>query len=91
MDVSSSSHALLSVRLEDLPLQAIHRGKPLSAGTPSPICASPQLSTMRIRDVMTGTPPLCERYKHVPASATTTSTSTPSATPDDGMPLLVPV
>ena len=47
---SSTSQALPSRRYEDLPLQAIRRARPLSAGTPSLTGASPQLSTMRIRD-----------------------------------------
>jgi len=83
-----------SVRYEDLPLHAIRRGRPLSADTPSPTGASPQLYTTRIRDsgseqsnAMVGTPPLT-RYVHPDISPS--STATPSATPDNEMPPLVP-
>ncbi|WMV19944.1 hypothetical protein MTR67_013329 [Solanum verrucosum] len=57
------SQALASRCYEDLPLQAIHRARPLSVGTPSPTSTSPQLSAMRIgdssseqSDAMAGTP-----------------------------------
>uniref|UniRef100_M1B327 Uncharacterized protein n=1 Tax=Solanum tuberosum TaxID=4113 RepID=M1B327_SOLTU len=36
VDASSTSQALPPRRYEDLPLQAIHRARPLSAGTPFP-------------------------------------------------------
>jgi len=92
---SSTLQALPSVRYEDLPLHAIRRGRPLSAGTPSPTGASPQLSTIRIRDSsseqsddMDGTPPLTQRYVHPDVSPS--STATPSATPHDTMSSLAP-
>ncbi|KAG5606373.1 hypothetical protein H5410_027865 [Solanum commersonii] len=91
--VSSTSQAVPSVRYEDLPLHAIRRGRPLSAGTPSPTGASPQLSTMRITDssseksdAMAGTSPLTQRYVHPDVSPS--STTTPSATPDEMLPLV---
>ncbi|KAG5596099.1 hypothetical protein H5410_037331 [Solanum commersonii] len=78
---------------EDLPLHAIRRGRPFSAGTPSPIGASPQLSAVRIRDpsseqlnAMAGMPPLTQRYMHPDVSPS--STATPSATPDEMFPLV---
>ena len=46
VDASSTSQALPSRRYEDLPLQAIRRALPLSAGTPSPTGTSPQLSAI---------------------------------------------
>ncbi|KAG5595527.1 hypothetical protein H5410_036759 [Solanum commersonii] len=45
---SSTSRPLPSRRYEDLPLQAIRRARPLSAGTPSPTGTSPRLSAMRL-------------------------------------------
>ncbi|WMV07617.1 hypothetical protein MTR67_001002 [Solanum verrucosum] len=85
--------ALPSRRYEDLPLQAIHRARPLSACTPSPTCISPQLSAMRIgdsrseqSDAMAGTPSLTHRFMHPDVSPS--SIATPSATPDDMMPSL---
>ena len=39
-------------------------------------------------DVMVGTPPLTQHYEHVSASAI--ATTTPSSTPNDGMPPLAP-
>ncbi|WMV58712.1 hypothetical protein MTR67_052097 [Solanum verrucosum] len=89
----STSQAVPSVRYEDLPLHDICRGRPLSAGTPSPTGASPQLSTMRIRDssseqsdAMDGTPSLTQCYVHPDVSPL--STATPSATPDEMLPLV---
>ncbi|WMV41520.1 hypothetical protein MTR67_034905, partial [Solanum verrucosum] len=91
---SSTSHAVPSVRYEDLHLHAICRGRPLSAGTPSPTGASLHLSTMRIRDssseqsdVMAGTPSFTQRYFHPDVSPL--STATPSATPDEMLPLVL--
>ncbi|WMV18747.1 hypothetical protein MTR67_012132 [Solanum verrucosum] len=90
---SSTSQALLPRRYEDLPLQAIHRARPLSVGTPSPTGTSPQLSTMKIgdssseqSDAMVGTPPLTQRFVHPNVSPS----SRPSSTPDDEMPVLDP-
>ncbi|WMV46837.1 hypothetical protein MTR67_040222 [Solanum verrucosum] len=87
---SSTSQALPSRRYEDLPLQAIHRAQPLSAGTPSPTGTSPQLSAMRLgdssseqSDAMAGRPPLTQRFVHHDVSPS--STATPSATPHDTM------
>ncbi|WMV19186.1 hypothetical protein MTR67_012571, partial [Solanum verrucosum] len=64
-------------------------------GTPSPTGTSPQLSAMRIRDssseqsdAMFGTLSLTQRYVHPDVSPSTTAT--PSATPNDEMPPLVP-
>ncbi|WMV59478.1 hypothetical protein MTR67_052863 [Solanum verrucosum] len=92
---SSTSHALPPRRYEDLPLQAIHRARPLSAGTPSPTGISPQLSAMRLGDssseqsnAMAGTPPLTQRVVHPDVSPS--STATPSATPHDTMSTLAP-
>ncbi|KAG5577350.1 hypothetical protein H5410_057484 [Solanum commersonii] len=92
---SSTSQALLSQRYEDLLLQAILRARPLSACTPSPTGASPQLSSMRIgdsssewSDAMAGTPPLTQCFVHPDVSPS--STSTPSVTPDDTMSALAP-
>ncbi|WMV42125.1 hypothetical protein MTR67_035510 [Solanum verrucosum] len=86
----STSQALLSRRYEDLPLQAIRRAQPLSAGTPSPTGTSPQLSSMRLgdssskqSDAMVGTPPLTQRFVHPDVSPS--STAAPSATPHDTM------
>ncbi|KAK6791847.1 hypothetical protein RDI58_010928 [Solanum bulbocastanum] len=82
-------------RYEDLPLQAIHRARPLSVGTPSPIGTSLQLSAMRLGDssseqldAMAGTLLLTQRFMHpdVPPS----STATPSATPHDTISALAP-
>ena len=96
--VSSSSQVVPSVRIEDLPLLLIHRGRPLSISTLSPTGASPHLSSMSIRDSsskksnsMDGTPPLTQHYEHphVSHSATTTTTTTPNATPEE-IPSLVP-
>ncbi|WMV30757.1 hypothetical protein MTR67_024142 [Solanum verrucosum] len=96
----SSSQALPLWRYEDLPLQAIHRPRPLSAGrilngTPSPTCTSPQLSHMRIgdssseqSDTMARTPPLTQRFVH--SSVSPLSIVAPSATPDDEMSALAP-
>ncbi|WMV37314.1 hypothetical protein MTR67_030699, partial [Solanum verrucosum] len=95
IDASSISHELPSRCYEDLPLQAIRRARPLSVGTLSPTGTSPQLSAVRIgdssskqSDVMAGTPPLTQRFVHPDVSPS--STSTPSATPDDTMPALAP-
>ncbi|KAG5611250.1 hypothetical protein H5410_022531 [Solanum commersonii] len=92
---SSTSQALPARRYEDLPLQAIHRAQPLSAGTLSPTVISPQLSAMRIgdsnseqSDVMAGTPPLTQRFVHLDVSPS--FTARPNATPDDDMPALAP-
>ncbi|WMV19338.1 hypothetical protein MTR67_012723 [Solanum verrucosum] len=92
---SSTSQALPSRRYEDLPLQAIRRARPLSAGTPSPTGTSPQLSAMRLEDsssehsdAMAGTPPLTQRFVHPDVSPS--STAAPSATPHDTMPALAP-
>jgi len=92
---SSTSQALPSRRYEDLPLQAIRRARPLSAGTPSPTGTSPQLSAMRIgdssseqSDAMAGTPPLTQRFVHPDVSPS--STAAPSATPHDTMSALAP-
>ncbi|WMV50847.1 hypothetical protein MTR67_044232 [Solanum verrucosum] len=92
---SSTSQKFPSRRYEDLPLQAIRRARPLSAGTPSPIGTSPQLSIMRIGDssseqsnAMVGTPPLTQRFVHPDVSPS--STATPSATTNDMMPALAP-
>ncbi|WMV29772.1 hypothetical protein MTR67_023157 [Solanum verrucosum] len=67
----------------------------LSIGTSSPTSTSPQLSAMRIgdssseqSDAMADTPPLTQRFVHPDVSPS--STSTPSATPDDMMPALAP-
>ncbi|KAK6789649.1 hypothetical protein RDI58_013449 [Solanum bulbocastanum] len=65
-DIAGSiSSPLPARRYEDLPLQAIHRERPLSEGTPSPTGTSPQLSAMRLgdssseqSDAMVGTPSL---------------------------------
>ncbi|WMV33433.1 hypothetical protein MTR67_026818 [Solanum verrucosum] len=64
-------------------------------GTPSPIGTSLQLFAMRIRDssseqsyAMAGTPPLTQHYVHPDVSPSTTTT--PSAIPNDEMPPLVP-
>ncbi|WMV20964.1 hypothetical protein MTR67_014349 [Solanum verrucosum] len=66
-----------------------------SVGTLSPTGTSPQLSAMRIgdsssdqSDVVAGTPPLTQRFVHPDVSPS--STTTPSATPDDTMPHLAP-
>ena len=92
---SSTSQALPSRRYEDLPLQAIRRARPLSAGTPSPTGTSPQLSAMRLgdssseqSDAMAGTPPLTQRFVHPDVSPS--STVAPSATPHDTMSALAP-
>jgi len=97
---SSTSQALPPRRYEDLPLQAIRRARSLSTGrisdgTPSPTGTSPQLSAMRIgdssieqSDALAGTPPLTQCFVHPDVSPS--STATPSATPDDMMPALVP-
>uniref|UniRef100_M1DIA7 Uncharacterized protein n=1 Tax=Solanum tuberosum TaxID=4113 RepID=M1DIA7_SOLTU len=78
---SSTSHALPPRCYEDLPLQAIRRPRPLSAGrisngTPSPIGTSPQLFAMSIGD---------SSSKQSDAMA-----AAPSATPDAHMPALAP-
>ncbi|KAG5598970.1 hypothetical protein H5410_030340 [Solanum commersonii] len=95
VDALSTSHALPSRRYEDLPLQAIRRARPLLAGTPSPICTSPQLSTMRLgdpsseqSDAMAGTPSLTQHFVHPDVSPS--STVAPSATPHDTMSALAP-
>ncbi|WMV33114.1 hypothetical protein MTR67_026499 [Solanum verrucosum] len=87
--------ALPSRRYEDLPLQAIRRARPLSAGTPSPTGTSPQLSAMRLgdssselSDAMAGTPLLTQRFVH--PDVLTSSTAAPSATPHDTMSALAP-
>ncbi|WMV32666.1 hypothetical protein MTR67_026051 [Solanum verrucosum] len=87
---SSTSQALPSRRYEDLPLQAIHRARPLSAGTPSPTGTYAQLSAMRLgdssseqSDAMAGTPPLTQHFVHPDVSPS--STAAPSATPHDTM------
>ncbi|XP_015170398.1 uncharacterized protein [Solanum tuberosum] len=92
---SSTSQTLPSRRYEDLPLQAIHRARPLSVGTQSPTGTSPQLSAMRIgdssseqSDAMASTPPLTQRFVHPDVSPS--STARPSATPDDTMHALAP-
>ncbi|KAG5586679.1 hypothetical protein H5410_047113 [Solanum commersonii] len=92
---SSTSQALPSRRYENLPLQAIRRARPLSAGTPSPTGTSPQLSAMRLgdssseqSDARAGTPPLTQRFTHPDVSPS--STTTPSATPHDMMSALTP-
>ncbi|WMV33515.1 hypothetical protein MTR67_026900 [Solanum verrucosum] len=92
---SSTSQALPSRRYEDLPLQAIRRARPLSAGTPSPTGTSPQLSAMRLgdssseqSDAMAGMPPLTQRFVHPDVSPS--STAAPSATPHDTMSTLAP-
>ncbi|KAG5575525.1 hypothetical protein H5410_055659 [Solanum commersonii] len=92
---SFTSHALPPRCYEDLPLQAIRRARPLSAGTPSPTGTYPQLSAMRIGDssseqsyAMAGTPPLTQHFMHPNASPL--STARPSATPNDEMPALAP-
>ncbi|WMV20604.1 hypothetical protein MTR67_013989 [Solanum verrucosum] len=91
----STSQALPVRRYKDLPLQAIYRARPLSAGTLSPTDTSPQLSAMRIEDssneqldVMTGTPPFTQHFVHPDVSPSSTARS--SATPDDKMPALAP-
>ncbi|KAH0679200.1 hypothetical protein KY284_020285 [Solanum tuberosum] len=96
--ISHDTHlfdALPSRRYEDLPLQAIRRARPLSAGTPSPTGTPPQLSAMRIgdssseqSDAMAGTPPLTQHFEHPDVSPS--FTATPSATPDGTMPALAP-
>uniref|UniRef100_M1DF15 Uncharacterized protein n=1 Tax=Solanum tuberosum TaxID=4113 RepID=M1DF15_SOLTU len=101
VDASATSQPLPSRRYEDLPLQAIGRARPLSAGTPSPIGTpsptgtSPQLSAMRLgdssseqSDAMAGTPPLIQSFVHPDVSPS--STATPSATPHDTMSALAP-
>ncbi|KAG5581236.1 hypothetical protein H5410_051863 [Solanum commersonii] len=50
LGASSTSHALPLRRYEELPLQAIRRARPLSAGAPFPTGTSPQLSSMRLGD-----------------------------------------
>ncbi|WMV33182.1 hypothetical protein MTR67_026567 [Solanum verrucosum] len=92
---SSTSQELPSRRYKDVPLQAIHRARPLSAGTPSPTGTSPQLSAMRLgdsssehSDAMAGTPPLTQRFVHPDVSPS--STAAPSATPHDTMSALAP-
>ncbi|WMV46034.1 hypothetical protein MTR67_039419 [Solanum verrucosum] len=87
--------ALPSRCYEDLPLQAIRRARPLSAGTPSPTGTSPQLSAMRLRDssseqsdAMAGTPPLTQCFVHPDVSPS--STAAPSVTPHDTMSALAP-
>ncbi|KAG5606236.1 hypothetical protein H5410_027728 [Solanum commersonii] len=69
--------------------------RPISAGTPSPTCTSPQLSAMRLGDsnseqsyAMAGTPPLTQRFVHPDVSPS--STAAPSATPHDMMSALAP-
>ncbi|KAG5599293.1 hypothetical protein H5410_030663 [Solanum commersonii] len=76
--------ALPPQRYEDLPLQAIRRPRPLSAGrisddTPSPTSTSPQLSAIRIGDssskqslAMASTPPLTQRFVHPGLSPSST-------------------
>ncbi|KAG5596133.1 hypothetical protein H5410_037365 [Solanum commersonii] len=92
---SSTSQALPSRCYEDLPLQAIRRARPLSAGTSSPTGTSPQLSAMRLgdssseqSDAMADTPPLTQRFVHPDVSPS--STTAPSATPHDTMSALAP-
>ncbi|WMV60316.1 hypothetical protein MTR67_053701 [Solanum verrucosum] len=92
---SSTSQALPSQRYEDLPLQAIRRARPLSAGTSSPTGTYPQLSAMRLgdssseqSDAMAGTPPLTQCFVHPDVSPS--STAAPSATPHDTMSALAP-
>ncbi|WMV58268.1 hypothetical protein MTR67_051653 [Solanum verrucosum] len=92
---SSTLHALPARSYDDLPLQVIRRTQPLSAGTPSLTYTSPQLSAMRIgdssseqSDAMTDTPPLTQCFVHPDVSPS--STTRPSATPDDEMPALAP-
>ncbi|KAK6786688.1 hypothetical protein RDI58_015213 [Solanum bulbocastanum] len=87
--------ALPSRRYEDLPLQAIRRARPLSAGTPSPTGTSPQLFTIRLGDssseyldAMASMPSLTQRFVHPDVSPS--STTTPSATPHDMMSALAP-
>ncbi|WMV50749.1 hypothetical protein MTR67_044134, partial [Solanum verrucosum] len=74
---------------------AIRRERPLSEGTPSPTSTSHQLSAMRIgdssseqSDAMASMPPLTQYFVHHDVSPS--STSGPSATPDDEMPALAP-
>ncbi|KAK6781913.1 hypothetical protein RDI58_019709 [Solanum bulbocastanum] len=95
LGTSSTSQSLPSRCYEDLPLQAIHRARPLSAGTLYPTGTSSQLSAMRLgdfsseqSDAMAGTPPLTQRFEHpdVPPS----SKAIPSATPYDTMSALAP-
>ncbi|WMV15128.1 hypothetical protein MTR67_008513 [Solanum verrucosum] len=92
---SSTSQALPSRRYEDLPLQAIHRARPLSAGTPSPTGASSQLSAMRLgdssseqSDAMAGTPPVTQHFVHPDVSPS--STAALSVTPHDMTSALAP-
>ncbi|KAG5570563.1 hypothetical protein H5410_060329 [Solanum commersonii] len=85
---SSTSRPLPSRRYEDLPLQAIRRARPLSAGTPSPTGTSPQLSAMRFGDSSSDMPPLTQRLVHPDVSPS--FTTTPSATPHDIMFALAP-
>uniref|UniRef100_M1DXW8 Uncharacterized protein n=1 Tax=Solanum tuberosum TaxID=4113 RepID=M1DXW8_SOLTU len=97
---SSISQALPPRHYEDLPLQVIHRVRPLSAGrisdgTPSPTGTSPQLSAMRIgdsssgqSDAMAGTPLLTQQFVYPDVSPSSTDAS--SATPDDETPALAP-
>ncbi|KAG5581048.1 hypothetical protein H5410_051675 [Solanum commersonii] len=74
---------------------ASHCPSPLIQGTPSPTGTSPQLSVMRIGDssseqshAMVGTPSLTQCFVRLDVSPS--STTTPSATPDDTMPALAP-
>ncbi|WMV18778.1 hypothetical protein MTR67_012163 [Solanum verrucosum] len=92
---SSTLQALPSRLYEDLPLQAIRRARPLSAGIPSPTGTSPHLYAMRIgdssseqSDAMAGTSPLTQCFVHPDVSPS--STTTPSATLDDTMLALAP-
>ncbi|WMV13877.1 hypothetical protein MTR67_007262 [Solanum verrucosum] len=76
VSASATSQPLPSQRYEDLPLQAIHRARPLSAGTPSPTGTSPQLSAMRLGDSS--------------SEQSDAMAATPSATPHDTMSALAP-
>ncbi|KAK6794102.1 hypothetical protein RDI58_007555 [Solanum bulbocastanum] len=96
--ISHDTHLFAALRLrcyKDLPLQAIRRARPLSAGTPSITGTSLQLSAMRLgdssskqSDVMASTPPLTQHFMHPGVSPS--STAIPSATPDDTMSALAP-
>ncbi|WMV50645.1 hypothetical protein MTR67_044030, partial [Solanum verrucosum] len=100
VDASSTLQTLPPRHYENLPLQVIRGVRPLSTcrityGTPSLTGTSPQLSTMRTRDssseqayAMGSTPPLTQCFVHPGVSPS--STTAPSATPDDEMSALAP-
>ncbi|KAK6791547.1 hypothetical protein RDI58_010628 [Solanum bulbocastanum] len=85
-----SDDEILNVK-EEISENAIRQARPLSAGTPSPIGTSPQLSAMRIGDssskqleAMAGMHPLTQSFVHLDVSPS------PTATPSSTMPALAP-